>query len=286
MRSCLFSLVLLLACVLPFAVGAERVPFQGISAQQRKLMNRSNHVYSVLEAAAAGNAEVLAARLKEGADPNQLDELGNRPIHYAARGKSAKVIRLLLSAGADCLARDAKGRTPRQITQHEKVRAFFEKAEQRRKRELAAFKLVERGAAEELKKALRSGVSPHAFSADGGVNLLIRAVECNQRDVVRVLLEAGARVNEKSKHASNRTPLHVAAMLGHAPLVRMLLSYRADPMLRASNGAYALHDALWHRRLEAVKALLPAYEKQNFNPDGGGHGFPINMAHPRGGREY
>ncbi|KAI1453216.1 hypothetical protein F4805DRAFT_444320 [Annulohypoxylon moriforme] len=57
---------------------------------------------------------------------------------------------------------------------------------------------------------------------------LLEAIETMNQDVVRLLLDRGANVNEPANFAIKRTPLQKAAEVGSLELVRMLISYKAD----------------------------------------------------------
>jgi ankyrin repeat protein len=72
--------------------------------------------------------------------------------------------------------------------------------------------------------------------------------------------------------------LHKAILRNNADIIKALLDGGADPMLRAGNQAVALHDAVWERKHESIKALLPAYKDINYSPAGGFNGTPINLA--------
>ncbi len=248
-----------------------------VSGPRAELSRRSNAVYSVLEAAAAGDVAALEARLAEGDNPSQVDEEGNSPLHYAAKGKSARALQLLLKAGADPLARDAKGYTPRQLCRHAAFLAPLKEAEKRRARELELCTLITRADAAGVRAALAEGVNPNARSADNEVSLLFYAVSLGHVEVTRALLEAGASVNATTA-MGGLTSLHLAAAHGDVPIIRVLLDAKADPMLQAENGAYPLHDAIWKKHPEAVRTLLPAYASINFSPKGGPHGSPLGMA--------
>ncbi len=289
MKPCPLSLSLLMSLLLLPVAGAaagSAPAARGLTPAQRKLIHRSNGVYSLLEAAAAGDAATLSRRLRAGDDPNQADEFGNRPLHLAAQGQSVELIRLLLEAGADSSARNAAGQTPRQLCRQKDMLRLLTQAEGGRQRELKAFELLERGDARGLRAALRLGLDPNARSADGTSCLLLKAVENGRQEVLRALLEAHARLDVLTTTGDRPGALHLAARRGDAATIRQLLEAGADPMLRAGNGAYALHDAVWYRKLEAVRALLPAYKGSNFNPDGGRHGFPVNQAIQRGGEDF
>ncbi len=276
--------VFCLLCSIPALVAAPEAESAADKNLRRKLrlMQGSNAVYSVLEAAEAGHAEVLKARLEAGANPNQKDELGNYPVHLAAAGRSARVMQLLLEAGADPQARDAKGRTPLDLCQHAKVRALLEAAHAKRVRETEVDAMVRRGDVRGVQQALKAGVNPNALSADNRGPLVMSAVDAGQVGTLRALLAAGAEVNV-CYAGTDVTVLLLAAQKGSAELVGALLKAGADPMRQAGGGAYPLHNAVWFHNLEALKALLPAYEKMNFSPHCGALGFPITMALHRAG---
>jgi hypothetical protein len=85
-------------------------------AEASVLMQRSNGIYSLHEAAAAGNAKVLTKRLAEPShNINQKDESGNTPLHIAKKAKRQNIVKLLLQAGADASTPQAdKVQAPRE----------------------------------------------------------------------------------------------------------------------------------------------------------------------------
>ncbi len=253
---------------------------------QRKLslMERSNSVYSILEAAEAGNQEVLAARLAENADPNEKDEAGYTPVLLAAKGKSPEVMKLLLDAGGDPCAADAEGRTASQLAKNKKIRKLLEKGVQARAREVEVDALVKQGDTKAVRKAIKGGVNPNARSADNKGTLLLTAVAARQEEMLRMLLSLGAKA-DVVRTDDGQSALHIAASMGHVGCIKALLEGGADPMRKKGNGASALHDAVWGNRVDSVRALLPAYSKVNFCPDGGYNGLPVNMAASRGNAE-
>ncbi len=251
---------------------------------KRKLamMRCSNSVYSVQEAAAAGALEVLRARLAEGADPNRVDEQGNSPIHLAAMGRSPEVMSLLLELGADPMLKNAAGHTPLELCHHEGVKTLLEAASVTRRKEIELDAMVRRGGVQGVRLALQNGVNPNAMSADNRGPLVMSAVDAGQAGTLRALLEAGA----KADVCYTGTDVHVlllAAERGNGVIIRMLLRAGADPMRHANAGAYPLHNAVYARQLEAVRALLPSYKEINYSPHCQALGFPLTMALHRAG---
>lgn len=119
--------------LVPALTAAESAAQANTSPALPNLIYRSNGVYSIPEAAEAGNVEVLAARIKEGANVNQIDEFGNSPLHLAARKNATECLALQLQAGAAPLVRNAEGQTAIQlVTAPDTIRVLRDAMVQRR----------------------------------------------------------------------------------------------------------------------------------------------------------
>lgn len=69
----------------------------------------------LLGTAKLGSKKLTAQLLASGVDPNQIDELGNTPLHYAVHIGSKEVTDLLLTYNANPNTRNNKGKTPLHI---------------------------------------------------------------------------------------------------------------------------------------------------------------------------
>ena len=276
-----FSAVLL--GLVPALAAAESAAQANTSPALPSLIYRSNGVYSIPEAAEAGNVEVLAARIKEGANVNQVDELGNSPLHLAARKNATACLALLLQSGADPLVRNAEGQTAIQlVTAPDTIRVLRDAMVQRRL-EIEICHAVANGNLQPLRTVLNNPqrkFNPNILDESNSMSLLMLA--CSQGDVelVKTLIAAGADVNYIS--ANRRSVLHIAVDHNQPAVVTALLQAGANPMQQAANSAMPLHDAVWSNRVECVKALLPAYKSINYSPDGAHNGLPLNLAIDRG----
>lgn len=67
-----------------------------------------------------------------------------------------------------------------------------------------------------------------------GVTPLHVAATRGDADAVRILLEAGAKIDARAEH--DYTPLHEAAEQGHAGAVQVLLDAGADPFAKNGDG--------------------------------------------------
>lgn len=119
--------------------------------------------------------------------------------------------------------------------------------------------------------------------ADGGVDMgrintvmntyLHGAVSGGVCPMVRfAIAEAGQDPNARSPAASKSPPLVLAAAIGHAPMVRLLLQLGADPLLTAvDDGSGRSSNAL--QNLQAITAFAPpnSYAAQMVAARGGQH---------------
>lgn len=249
----------------------------GTAGKLPDLIYRSNGIYSVLEAAGAGKTDVLEARIKEGCNVNQIDEMGNTALHLAARAGSADCVKLLLKAGADAMIPDAGGKLASQIAGSKKISKMLKNSMAAREEEIALYEKIVAGDLEALKAAAKKkSFNPDMLDKENKVPLLTQL--CMNRDVagVRILIKAGANVNYVA--TDSRAILHKAVDADHAEIITLLLKAGANPLAQAGNKAVPLHDAVWSARTESIKALLPAYKDINYSPPGGFNGTPINLA--------
>jgi ankyrin repeat protein len=64
------------------------------------------------KAAKEGNLKLVKELVSKGADVNAKDKYGRTPLHYAAKEGHLDVVKFLVSKGADVNAKDEKGNTP------------------------------------------------------------------------------------------------------------------------------------------------------------------------------
>eukprot|EP00056_Hartaetosiga_gracilis_P021146 m.22926 g.22926 ORF g.22926 m.22926 type:complete len:317 (-) comp8913_c0_seq1:521-1471(-) len=77
-------------------------------------------------------------------------------------------------------------------------------------------------------------------------------------DIVDVLLEAGANVNQQDLDQDGFTALHLAAQEGHISIAKRLLMESADPNLQNDMGDTPLHITVRNANLNMCKLLLQA----------------------------
>ena len=191
------------------------------------LIYRSNAVYSILEAAKAGAPDVIEARLKEGDNVNQADEMGNTALHLAARAGSAECVKLLLNAGADTTLPDATGKLASQMAASQKISRMLKSAMAAREEEIALYEKITAGNLDALKAAARKKTfNPDMLDKENKIPLLAQLCLKKDTEGVRLLIKAGANVNYVT--SDSRTILHWAIDADHAGIITLLLNAGAD----------------------------------------------------------
>lgn len=168
----------------------------------------------------AGDPPSVKALLLHGAQVNAKEKLHDQTaLMWAASEKRPEVVKMLIEVGADINARSRA--YPRLVTGEE----------------------TQRAGREELNYTIiRGGSTPLLFAAREG-----------DAESARLLIEAGANVNDKLPDGT--TALIEAAHSGQGAVARVLLDKGADPN-DAEIGYTALHAAVLRGDLDLVKALL------------------------------
>ena len=204
----------------------------------------------------------LATRLlTAGADPNATHVSGESPLMAAARTGRVSVVRALLAHGADVDAME---------TDHDQTALMWAAANghagvvtalieagadlsARSRVRLRKIYLPGRGA------SYRLSFEEHIERGDveerpqGGYTPLLFTAQQGQVDTARVLLAAGANVNDTAP--IGWSAVAVAAFADHVEVATLLLDEGADPNT-SDAGFSALHAAVLRGNLELVEALL------------------------------
>lgn len=198
---------------------------------------------ALMMAARAGSLEVVQALVERGADVNAKTSRGYTALMWAGAEKHAAVAKFLLDRGADLRARTAHTTPP-----NRNYAGRDDSQVAKGPRPL----LSDREALnpEYRRDLMRGRESPRS---EGGFTPLLYSVLSGSGETVRVLLDAGADVNETAP--DGLTPLVLALIKKHQPLAIDLLGRGADANA-AATGFTALHVAAATGQVDAAKALL------------------------------
>jgi ankyrin repeat protein len=199
-------------------------------------------------------------------------------------GNDAFRVGALLSEDPDLVARrDEQGRTPILLAlyfRHEPLaRLIRERTPTPDIFEAAA--LGETDLVRELLQDTPEG--PKAMSPDG-FGLLGLAVYFGRVETAKLLLEAGANPNTSSANPFKVRPIHSAAANRDSDtsleLVRLLLTWKADPNAVQAGGWTPLHQAAAHGREEIARLLLENGASLTAKSEDGR--TPLEMARAKG----
>ena len=212
---------------------------------------RPNGETALMHAARAGAAGVARELVAHGADVNAATSRGFTPLMFAAAEGHAAVAAVLAETGADLAARTEAIESRRTGYR----RSAANDGNPRRLRDNQAL----------LVSQLQQDGDLEPRRPQGGFTPLLYAAISGNLDTVRILVSAGADVNETA--ADGTTPLIVTLQRGIAEglwrlpggrnqhVAAYLLDHGADPHL-AEAGYTALHVASATGQHEAVEALL------------------------------
>ncbi len=203
-----------------------------------------HHIYSAISLNLADEVRRIVA-----ADPAALNSRMSRnennqmPLHYAVHHNRPEMVSLLLDLGADPLALDGSGMPAAAYATApdmdrpvmEKIRALtvselVSAARGNRPPRSSMMDLVASLALDDWETAARLLSENPKRIEPGALHLMAKR---NGVAAVKWLLDHGADPNGLWGHWDAQvTPLHLAAMQGHAEVVRLLLAVGADPTIR------------------------------------------------------
>jgi ankyrin repeat protein len=224
----------------------------------------SNGTTPLMFAAASGNLDAVTALLDGGADANAKESVRHlTPVMFAAASNRAGVLQLLAKRGADLKATSKVTDLAALSKDPAALREFTvgnppppgEPPQGGRSGPAGGG----RGRGPQTPGVDRNYQLNELVAAQGGLTPLLLAAREGHVDAVKVLLDAGADVNQVS--AGDRTsPLLIATINGHFDLALMLLEKGADAQAASENNATPLYGALnveW-----APKSLYPQPKAQ------------------------
>jgi ankyrin len=213
----------------------------------------------LMYAARNGNVEALRALLDHNAEVNAREKLrGTTALMWAAEQAHPAAVKLLLEGGANAAAGsnpDSKGGTaylaptPRQRAAADGIApdgTFV--GNSRRGRPQAATNGVAVDIAAADAAAADAAFNRTQNTKGGGLTALMFAARQGDLETARILVEAGAAVNQTSRYGW--TPLLTATQNRHYRLAAYLLAHNANPNIANNGGWTPLYIATDNRNIE------------------------------------
>eukprot|EP00808_Paulinella_micropora_P011691 g28358.t1 len=124
------------------------------------------------------------------------------------------------------------------------------------KRRQVLLEAVQKGDLRQVKEMFRDKVKmERPLDTDGTTAVHVAAANGDVKMLEFLIRKCRVSTNRPAK--SGNTPLHLAAQSGHVGALTVLLGPgKADPTLQNHNGWTPLLSAVWHKRLDVVRALL------------------------------
>ncbi len=197
-----------------------------------------------------GDTEIVRLLVDAGADPNLAKQTGETPLMTCTNTGDAESVKLLIDKGANINATE----------NHQEQTALMWAAAE--KHPSVTKVLVENGANVHLKSKIIPEPEPYIIEIEpgtsiwgsnypptirfkevsGGFTALYFAAQQGDVESARILIDAGAYVNEA--HPEHGSPLVVAMASGREAMARFLLEAGADPNIKDAWGLSPLHYAL------------------------------------------
>ncbi|MFO0556629.1 MAG: ankyrin repeat domain-containing protein [Polyangiales bacterium] len=205
--------------------------------------------------------ELVRALIERGANVRRVEHYGTTMMHHAAETGSVELCELLLANGADATARDDWGSTAvHTAAKHPAVLRMLLDRGFDGTSGLVSTPLMTAVGAEQIESVqllLARGASPNAADSYHGHTIFV-AIEKGNVEIVRMLLDAGARTDVLAKQSGD-TPLTAAAKTGNVEMVRMMLEKGADVLAKNRDGEDAL--AFLAARKELRREFASVLEK-------------------------
>jgi ankyrin repeat protein len=216
---------------------------------------------ALLIAAYRGYKDIAELLIASGASVHVVDDSGETPLHKASSKGHRDVVELLIVNGAQIDPKTKDGCTPLYLaafSQHKDITQLLLGHGAAMELDIA----VMLGDIESIGHYLSKGVDANSKLAKGyakGNSFLNQAVRHQYRDLVKLLLNHGARVNEKTGTFGS-SPLHEAAMgiggKAYQDICELLIAHGADVNSEDKHGETPLHRAAQNGHLNIVKLLL------------------------------
>lgn len=246
----------------------------------------------------SGSPQVVEILINSGANVNSLDESGNAPIHWAAKGGYLDVMRCLSENGAGLNLRNRDSylalHCAIQRQDHEMIdfllnkevlvdeyasvmlgridliRTFINKGfninetyTNMNLNTYPIFDVIEFQHLDALRFLIQANASVHSMLNSAGTTVLHLYGSVKNIHIFNLLVSAGANIC--SKDYKGFTPLHVAARSGCSDVVERLVELGADVDSIAEDGSTPLWQAAYSQNQQTIECLLSAGAEVNIS---------------------
>lgn len=230
------------------------------NAESVRALIEAGSPYTLSHVVQAGLLDYASTLLNQ--KPNavhECDSEGATPLHLLVGPEAhfePAMLSLLLNAGADLEARDARGRTALHCAIDSEKPEVLE-ALMAQPVTVDIFASAALGDQERIRLLLADDPSLAGCTQADGLTPLFYAVRRGHEAIVQMLLELGSNPNVYvERWWMEPTPLHAAAMHGYTTICRLLLEHSADVETRNEHGYTPLLVAARWNHCETVALLL------------------------------
>lgn len=236
---------------------------RGDTEKVQALLNRGVDVNSkhplnwwtaLMAASLYGRVETVQLLVLAGADLDLKDKNRSTALMKAVQTmpekdesdllrRKAKIIEILLNAGANPSLEDKFEGTPWQVAIYKKETPLVDAFEQHHVKGVKETKLMLAIAAKDIptaKRLLNEGANVN-YRDDSGANSLSEAVLAGNVELLRLVIQANAKLD--AKFDKGWTALMIATHRNQTDLVRVLLESGANPLVRNDAGITAIEIA-------------------------------------------
>ncbi|AXK60186.1 ankyrin repeat domain-containing protein [Candidatus Chromulinivorax destructor] len=213
-----------------------------------------------LHRAVSSHNEYMASVLVYmGADLNIQNKNGQTPLHYAVLDNDTKIAWMLLNMGADLNIQNKNGQTAEQIAKTPEMKALLARAQ----KNIFQFAILAEDNNKERVRMLIAAGADVNIKNEFDISPLYCAVAINNdAEIARMLIDAGADVNLKAdvnfENEYGLTPLYRAVSHNNKEIVKMLIDAGVNVNIQTKDRETALHLAVENNNAEIVKMLMAA----------------------------
>ncbi len=225
------------------------------------MYSKEGTIPALIVAAHNGAKDIVELLLSSGASVDVLDGKDQTPLHIASINGHKDVVELLIANGAQIDAKAKDGSTPLYMAasfKHQDIAQLLLDYGANMEPDIA----VMLGDIELVKYYFAQGIDANSQLTKGlkkGDSWLLISVWCQYRNMIKLLLNHGAKINDHTG-SFNVSPLHRAAIgiRGRAcrDICELLIAHGADVNLKDKLGDTPLHWAATLKHNDIVEFLL------------------------------